>query len=154
MPYEYNTVTAIQSQIPVIPVQLTQVEVEARVAEYVQGVVRVASEIAREKQFQSRVAEYVQGVVHGASQIAREKLFQSRVADHSEGTGCSQPQKPDITAVEVMVEPPTTVPKTQHKEKRKLCPWKGKRIVMPRILGAMRNRRHRSRFAPGIIQMF
>ena len=120
MPYGYNTVTTIQSQIPAIPVQLTQVEVESRVAEYVQGVVRVAGEIAREKQFQSRVAGYVQGVVHGAGQIAREKLS------------------------------PTTVPKTRCKKKRKPCPWKGKRIVMPHTRGAKMNRRYFGRYAPGI----
>ena len=83
--YGDDTVTAIQSQIPAIPVQRTQVEVESRVAEYIQGVVRVAGEIAREQQFQSRVAEYIQGVVHEASEIAREKQFQSRVAEYVQG---------------------------------------------------------------------
>ena len=119
MPYGYNTVTAIQSQIPVIPVQLTQAEVEVRVAQYVQGLVRVSGQIAREQEFQSRVAGYVQGVVHGAGQIAREKLS------------------------------PTTVPKTRRKKKRKPCPWKGKRIVMPRMRGAKMDRRYFGRYAPG-----
>ena len=104
-------VATVHIQIPVIQVQPKQVE---------------------EKLFQSRVAEYVHTLVQVAARIAME-------TDHSEGTGCSQPQKPDIPAFEVKSESPTPPPKSVSKEKSKPCPWNGKGVVMPRMLGAMRS---------------
>ena len=105
-------VATVHIQIPVIQVQPKQVE---------------------EKLFQSRVAEYVQAVVREAVRIAME-------TDHSEGSGCSQPQRLNIPASEVKSESPTPPPESVSKETSKPCSWKGKRVVMPRKLGAMRTR--------------